>query len=628
MNIKDIARIAGVSVSTVSKVMNNKDSSISQDTRSKVLKIAKEYNYSPYASVLAPNIKTFQIGVLFRSMETAHTTLSGILSEARSMGYSVSVADSDGKPEEELKAITAFCKNKADVILWETTGKKNDSCILQMQESEIPYIIFNSSAPDSLYVDYSRIGYHAVQTLIEKGHREIACILTPGTRTPGFFKGYKNCLFDNQIPLRKELIFQKTDSSLFHKVAAHSISAIVCSHFTTALKLYEKCSSLHYQVPYDLSIISLRDDSRPKMDYPPLSTYTIPHFQFGTFLCKKAIHLVEEQAAVNEAFSPSVKLDSKLSIDIPFSQRMRKITVVGSINIDNYLNVDRLPTSGKTVRTSVSSLYPGGKGTNEAIGVAKLGHHASLLGNVGNDMDSNIIYDALEEYSVDTSGLKRCSGLQTGKAYIIVEPGGDSLISILSGASEVLRPEDIRAREHIFENTGYTLINTEIPMDTVAEACLWTKKYGGQTVLKPSACRHLPKEILKNTDILIPNLKELNELAPDALSLSEKADYFLKQGVQVVIVTLGSDGCFLKTASFEKNYPAIEFEAIDKTGAGDAFIAAFSSYMLYGYDLDRSVRIAAYAGAFSITREGVVPALIDKKTLEAYIRREEPGLLN
>lgn len=628
MNIKDIAKLAGVSVSTVSKVMNGKDASIGKETRDRVLRIAKDYNYTPYASVLVPNIKTFRLGVLFRSAETAQSTLSGILAEARNHGYSVSVADSSGDPEEELKAISGFCKNKADAVLWEPTKEADKRCMLQLSDAGIPYFIFHAADQTAFNIDYSLIGYKAVQTLIDNGHQNIACILADGTRTPGFFEGYKKCLFDNQIPLREELIFHEVSSLLFYQIITHEISALVCSHFSAALKLYDRCQSLHYHAPDDFSLISLMDDARLKMEYPQISTYTIPHFRFGAFLCRRAIARIEKQSEETGAFIPNVSLDNTATVDIPPSQRARKITVVGSINIDNYLNVSQLPSSGKTVRTLVSSVYPGGKATNEAIGAAKLGHHVSLLGNVGGDMDSNLIYDALNEYAVDTSGLKRYPEHQTGKAYIIVEPSGDSMISILSGASEFLRPEDLRSRERIFENTGYTLINTEIPIETVTEACLLTRKYGGQTVIKPSALNHIPEETLPYIDILIPNLNEMNELSPKGETLSEKAEYFLKRGVQVVIVTLGADGCFVKTQTYEKYFPAIDFTAIDNTGAGDAFISAFASYMLYGYGLERSVRIAGYAAGFSITRMGTVPALIDKNTLETYIRKTEPELLN
>ena len=631
MNIKDIARLANVSVSTVSKVMNQKDSSISQETRDRVLKIAKEYHYIPYASVILPHVKTFQIGVLFRSMENAHTTLCGIISEARARGYAVSVLDSENNSEEELKAISMFCKIHVDALLWEPldreTEEENPQCTAQLEEAGIPFFLFNSSSKDSFHIDYSQISYSAVETLLAKGHQNIACLLSQGHRTPGFFEGYRKSLFDHQIPFSEDLVFHHVSDTLFYEIINHHISGVICSHFATALKLFGRCSGLHYQAPNDFSIISAKDDSRYPMEYPKISTYSIPRFQFGTFLCQKIIDVIENKEAPEKLFLTDVHLDNTSTIDIPSSMREKKITVVGSINIDHYLNLDQLPSSGKTVRTAVSSQYPGGKGTNEAIGAAKLGHHAALLGNVGDDVDSNLIYDALNEAAVDTRGLHRCSNHQTGKAFILAEKGGDSLISILSGANETLSPEDLKQREQLFENTGYALISTEIPMETVKAACQLTKKYGGQTIVKPAACSHMPKSVLENIDILIPNLNEINELVPHKETLSQQASYFLDCGVQIVIVTLGAKGCFLKTPDYEKYFPAENFVTIDNTGAGDAFISAFASYLLYGYPLEQAIRIAGYAAGFSITREGVVPSLIDKSTLEAYILRKEPELL-
>ena len=627
MTIRDIAKLAGVSVSTVSKVMNIKDSSISQETREKVLRIVKEYNYSPYASIITPRTKTFQIGVLFRGMDNSQTTLAGIMAEAGRHGYTLSIASYSEDRDDELKAITAFCKNKVDALLWEKSPQAPDACTEQLEDADIPFFVFNSPEPGAENIDYSSIGYQAVQTLIDRGHTDIACILANGTRTPGFFEGYRKCLFDHQLPFRGELVFHEASPNLLYKISSHSVSAIVCSHFSETLKLYGKCSDLHCQIPEDVSLISLKDDARPSTNYPMVSTYTIPHCLFGSYLCRKTILHIEQDAPSSEAFEPEIRIDNLSTVDIPFLHRSKKITVIGSINIDNYLNVPELPVSGKSVRTSVSSLYPGGKATNEAVGAAKLGHHVSLLGNVGGDTDSALIYDALRDYSIDTSALMSCPGQLTGRAYIIVDSRGDSLISILSGASGRLRPEDVRNRERVFRNTGYTLINTEISMDTVAEACILTHQHGGQTIVKPSSCGHIPEKVLRDIDILVPNQSELEEIAPTGETLSEKADYFLRQGVRIVIVTLGAEGCFLKTGTQEKYYPAMDFAAIDNTGAGDAFIAALSSYLLYGYDLDRSIRIAGYAAGFSITREGVVPALIDRNTLESYIRQKEPELL-
>lgn len=628
MTIKDIARLAGVSVSTVSKVMNGKDKSISQETRDKVLQTAKEYNYTPFASFMTQKTKTFQIGILFNSMGTVKAVLNGILSQACQLGYTLSISASNGDPQEELKAIAGFCRNKVDAILWETISSDTLQGIAQLEAAQIPYLTFNSTIADSLNLDYLYMGYQATKTMIDYKHTEIACLLSPGTRSAGFFEGYRKCLFDHGLTFHQELVFEQLSPDLIHKIFTHEISGVVCSHYSTASALYKRCNNLQYWIPHDCSMIALKDDSCSEADDTPISTFTIPHFEFGVFLCNRIVALIEQKEQEEQIFLPDIHLDNIWSIDLPYSQRRPKITVVGSINIDHYLKVPQLPTSGKSVSTSGSTQYPGGKATNQAIGAAKLGHAVSILGNVGSDLDAHIIYDALRKYSVDISGLIRYPNFQTGRAYIIVEPGGDSLITIHSGASEFLYPESLRHNAHLFENTAFCLISTEIPTEAAVEACRLTHKFGGQTIIKPSSCNHLSDELLSGIDILIPNQNEIEELCPQETDLASKAEFFLKKGVKIVIITLGAEGCFVKTPSFEKKYDALTVTALDNTGAGDAFICAFASYMLYGFSLDASVQIATYAAGFSTTKEGVAPSLVDKSTLEAYIRQKNPSLLN
>ncbi len=313
---------------------------------------------------------------------------------------------------------------------------------------------------------------------------------------------------------------------------------------------------------------------------------------------------------------------------MPFNLNTPKIVVVGSINMDTYLHVSQLPDTGKTVSTSTSSVYPGGKGINQAIGASKLGQHVALIGNVGSDLDSDNIYRALQEYGVDTYGIKRCFHLDTGKAYIFVESGGHSMISILAGANNIFTPEDIREKEHLFENTGYCLIQSEIPVETVQEACKIAHKYQVKTILKPSACSYFPSELLSNVDIIIPNEDELNVLCPNKTSMEERAKSLMEHGIKTVIITLGERGCYVKTKEWEEYFPAVPFISVDSTGASDAFISALASYLLYGYTLKEAIKIATYAAGFCISREGVVPSLIDRNSLESYIRQKEVNLLH
>lgn len=626
MNIHELAKLAGVSVSTVSKVMNGKDSSISASTRERVLRIAKECNYQSYASVLDRDTRTLQLGVLFRSSQSINMTLHGILKVAQDSGYTVLLRESSQDPDMEFKCISALCAHRIDGIIWEPLNEDSYQYCQYFADHNIPCVMFNASHPDAFNIDYENLGYCATQTLIRLGHKDIACLTTPGTRTEAFSMGYRRCLFHNQIPLNQELIFQEINTSFIQKISTHAVSGIVNSHYATAISLYDAVNVLHYDLPYDISLVSLKDDSRTKQDYPPISTFTIPHYEYGQYLCGKLIAEIEKHEETTGFHTPAV-LDNEYSIGIPYNSRSQKIVVIGSINIDNYLKVDTLPHTGKTVNSSISSSYVGGKGINEAVGVSRLGHRVSLIGRVGNDADSDTIFKTLKTYHIDSIGVKRCAEYRTGQAYIFVQNDGNSMISIMSGANEALSEQAFYEDERLFDNTAYCLVQTEIPMQTVTQACKLAKSKGIHTILKPAACGKLTRELLQNVDIIVPNRDEIDEIAPLGQSLEEQADYLLEQGVQTVIITLGADGCYTKTKDFSRFFSAYPFDSVDSTGACDAFISALSSYLLYGYDLIAAIKIASYAAGFSVTRQGIVPALIDKDTLEAYISQRDPELL-
>jgi len=142
-----------------------------------------------------------------------------------------------------------------------------------------------------------------------------------------------------------------------------------------------------------------------------------------------------------------------------------------------------------------------------------------------------------------------------------------------------------------------------------------------------TAVTNLPDALLKNIDILIPNQREINVLCPEYNSLEKQAEYFLKKGVGTVIITLGPDGCYLKTKEFSQYFKASDFQPLDETGAADAFIAALAVYLQKDYSISNAIQIATYAAGFSISREGVVPALIDLNTLGSTISLREPQLL-
>lgn len=624
MTIKDIAQMAGVSISTVSKIMNHKDDSISSETRERVLRIVKEFNYTPYSNTLTANSKTFIIGVLACSCE-ANRTLSGIMAEAQARGYSVLSIESEGDILAEYKGANALCRHRVDAVLWEPANADHLQCQDVFHASGIPFFLFNSEADGANNIDFAQMGFMATSLLIQKQHRDIACLLSPGMRAEQFLEGYKKCLFDQGIPFQEHLVFHDINDVLLHSITTHAVTGIVSSLFASALHLYGKLNHLHYRIPHDVSLVSLRNDAKESIDFPLISTIAIPYFQFGKHLCRNLIQKIE-QDAVLQPFEAAIKLDNESTIEMPYQCLKKKIIVVGSINIDNYLKVEELPVTGKTVLTTDSSVYPGGKGINQSIGASRLGAQVCLIGAVGNDMDSNLIFSTLDKHSIDSTGIRRYAGSATGKAYIFVQPDGESMISILSGANGILTPDDVLHNGWTFENCSYCLIQTEVPQSVLIEAAKLAHKYGAKTILKPSACSHLEPELLEYVDILVPNFNEINILCPGK-DISGQADTFLEKGIEAVIITLGEKGCYLKTKETEQRFPACDFTPIDNTGAGDAFICALAVYLQKGYSLESAIRIATYAAGFSISREGVYPSLIDKNTLESYILQKEPELL-
>lgn len=637
MKIKDIARLAGVSVSTVSKIMNNKDQGISAETRAHVLKIAKEYHYTPYSSVITTSTKSLTIGVIFRNTSDISMIMTGILETAGELGYAVVMCESKNSSTVELKSISMLISKRVDGILWEPVEPIDPKNLDEINSCNIPYQIINANTPNSINIDFKKLGYLATEALIKHGHANIACVFEKDAKNNSFFNGYKQCLFDNNINLNDEFAIEITDmypaDFPMGKITNHYISGLVISHYTVAIKLYEELNRLHYDTPYDISIVSLKDDVGIKTDYPPISTFTIPHYEFG----RKIVNRLIEQIEKNISDSPltdndsafDIDIDNLLSIDIPYLTRTKKIIVVGSINIDNYLNFDSLPHPGKTVSTSSASIYAGGKCLNEALGVAKLGHHAALIANVGNDSEADIIYELVKKYPIDTVGLKRCQGCQTGQAYIFVQNDGNSMISILLGANNTLDKKCIMENERLFTNASFCLLQTEVPLESIIQACIIAKKYGLKTVMKPSTSPQLPDKLLKMIDIIVPNLNEINDLCPDFETMEQKAEHLISKGIGTVIVTLGAEGCYIKSKEFdcECRIPAKEFVSVDSSCAGDAFISALVSYLLYGYDLISAAKIATYAAGFSITRQGTSASLIDKNTLEVYIKQKEPELL-
>ncbi|MFI1586796.1 ribokinase [Streptomyces halstedii] len=285
------------------------------------------------------------------------------------------------------------------------------------------------------------------------------------------------------------------------------------------------------------------------------------------------------------------------------------LVVVGSANADLVVGVERRPAPGETVLGSDLVVHPGGKGANQAVAAARLGARTALLARVGDDAHGRLLLGSQRDAGVDT-GPVLVGGAPTGVALITVDPSGDNSIVVSPGANARLTPQDIRAAAPLFAAARVVSVQLEIPLDTVAETARALAP-GTRLVLNPSPPAPLPADVLAACDPLVVNEHEaryiLGILGQEAGDIPEEwAGALLGHGPRSVVVTLGAEGALIADSrgGGHVRVPSPKVEAVDTTGAGDAFTAALAWRLGRGEPLAEAAAFAVRVGAAAVTREG------------------------
>ncbi|MGW7046026.1 ribokinase [Streptomyces avermitilis] len=280
------------------------------------------------------------------------------------------------------------------------------------------------------------------------------------------------------------------------------------------------------------------------------------------------------------------------------------LLVVGSANADLVIGVERRPAAGETVLGSDLVVHPGGKGANQAVAAARLGARTALLARVGDDAHGRLLLDSQRRAGVDTVGVL-VGGAPTGVALITVDPSGDNSIVVSPGANGRLAPQDVRAAGSLLQSAAVVSAQLEIPLESVVEV-VRNLAPGSRFVLNPSPPRPLPAEVLAACDPLIVNEHEARVIAGGELDGSPEdwAAALLALGPRSVVVTLGAEGALVASAEGTARVPSVRVDAVDTTGAGDAFTAALAWRLGLGEPLVRAAAYAARVGAAAVTRSG------------------------
>lgn len=300
---------------------------------------------------------------------------------------------------------------------------------------------------------------------------------------------------------------------------------------------------------------------------------------------------------------------------------MKPIVVVGSINMDLVSRTSRIPRAGETVLGSDFSLHSGGKGANQAVAAARLGHTAILLGATGDDIFGQQLRQTLSDYGVDISNLASVPG-PSGCASIVVDDRGENAIIVTPGANQGVTVEYLTGKLDVLRSAGIVLAQLEIPLDSVEWLAKTCSELEVPFMLDPAPAQNLPLDLLSHVTWFTPNETEASFYTASDESVDQMMDRLFDSGTKNIILKRSNEGALIASASGARHRcAAFSVEAKDTTAAGDAYNGAFAVSLMQGATAEEAARFAAAAAAVSVTRPGAQPSLASREETLALLHQ-------
>lgn len=304
------------------------------------------------------------------------------------------------------------------------------------------------------------------------------------------------------------------------------------------------------------------------------------------------------------------------------------IVVVGSLNVDLVSQVRRHPAPGETLHGSGGEMLPGGKGANQAVAAARLGGAVTMVGAVGSDPQAVVALSALRTAGVDISAVREVPG-PTGLAIVTVAEDGENTIVVISGANGTVDATRVRGHAELLADAGIVVCQGEIPRDGIEALPDLVR---GRFLHNPAPVMALDPGVLLASDPLVVNEHEaalvLDQLpgspggettpGPEALIEALRG-----AGIRSVVLTLGAKGSLVADGEGIHRVPPAPVQAVDTTGAGDAFIGALAVGLARGESLPVAAQLASQVGAYAATGAGAQPSYPDLTSSLPALAEEE-----
>ncbi|WP_019121244.1 ribokinase [Brevibacillus massiliensis] len=302
------------------------------------------------------------------------------------------------------------------------------------------------------------------------------------------------------------------------------------------------------------------------------------------------------------------------------------ITVVGSYVVDLMSRTPHMPKPGETVLGGPFRMGPGGKGGNQAVAASRQGSQVFMVTKVGEDQFGK---DALQNFTrerIDTSYVFIDREEATGVALIAVDDQSENMIVVALGACGRLTSADVEQAEETIRNSAVVLVQLETSLEAVKKTLELAQKHGVPVIMNPAPYQKISKELLQKVTYLTPNETEASLLTgievTDEESACLAAKVLYQWGVPQVIITLGKKGCYYYNGRNTGTlYPGFQVDAVDTTGAGDAFNGGLAHALAEGQSISEAIRCANAVAALSVTKPGTAPSMPTKAEVTRFLQQ-------
>jgi len=303
---------------------------------------------------------------------------------------------------------------------------------------------------------------------------------------------------------------------------------------------------------------------------------------------------------------------------------LNKLTVFGSFFEDLCGRGPYLPKPGETLIGSTFTYGPGGKGSNQAVAAKRAGADVTMITKIGNDPYGKLMLEFYENEGINSEMVFFDEENSTGIALILVDENtAENTILVVPGACHNITPENLDQAKEKIKSSDMLMVQMEVNMDATFRAMEIAYKNGVEIIMNPAPAQKIDDSVYKMISYLTPNETEaeiLTGIKTDSMeNIKKAADWLYKKGVSNVIITLGSDGVYIKNDILEEIVPSYKVEAIDTTGAGDSFNGCLAVGLMDGLDIVSAAKFANAGAALSVTKLGTAPSMAYRKEIINFI---------